>query len=291
VATNQRRLLEKDLASAGIADPGRWLRKVEAAVLAALADLGPAPATEITKLVPDLGRKVVVAPGTKHAAEITLTSRILLLLGADGHLVRGRTTGTWNTSRHRWASTTDWLGAPLAELDPTDAKVTLARRWLERFGPGTAADLKWWTGWTMGATRSALAQLDTEEVDLDGEVGYLLADDAAPVASPKPWVALLPGLDPTAMGWTGRRWYLADEHKPHVVDRTGNIGATVWVDGHIVGGWAQRKDGEIVTRLLEDVGSARASAIAKEADRLRSVIGDVRVVPRFPAPLDRELSA
>ncbi|HEX6390519.1 MAG TPA: M48 family metalloprotease, partial [Solirubrobacteraceae bacterium] len=45
-------------------------------------------------------------------------------------------------------------------------------------------------------------------------------------------------------------------------DRSGNIGPTVWCDGRIVGGWAQRTDGEIALALLEDVGAGAAAAIA-----------------------------
>lgn len=291
VAANERRKIEVDLGAAGIADPPRWLRRLERDVVAALAELGSGPAAALTKAVPDLGRKVVVAPGTKHEVSVTLTSRLLVLLGADGLVVRARPTGDWTSSRHAWASLSDWLGAPIEAIDPTAAKADLARRWLARFGPGTAADLKWWTGWTMGAARQALRDLEAVEVDLDGEVGHVLPGDEAPGPAAGPWVALLPGLDPTSMGWTGRSWYLPDEHRGAVIDRTGNIGATVWVDGRIVGGWAQRADGHVATRLLEDVGTAATAAVDAEAARLEALLADVRVKPRFPAPLDRELSA
>ena len=62
-----------------------------------------------------------------------------------------------------------------------------------------------------------------------------------------------PSLDPTVMGWKEREWYLGD-HAPALFDRAGNAGPTVWWDGRIVGGWVQRRDGEVVYRLLEDVG-------------------------------------
>ena len=71
---------------------------------------------------------------------------------------------------------------------------------------------------------------------------------------PEPWVALLPGLDPTTMGWKRRDWYLPPGHVPLLFDRNGNAGPAVWVDGRIVGGWVQRRNGEIATRLLDDVG-------------------------------------
>jgi hypothetical protein len=83
--------------------------------------------------------------------------------------------------------------------------------------------------------------------------GIVLADDLATSPTPEPWVALLPSLDPTTMGWQQRTWYLGD-HAPAVFDRNGNAGPTVWADGRIVGGWAQRRSGEVVFRLLEGRG-------------------------------------
>ena len=92
------------------------------------------------------------------------------------------------------------------------------------------------------------------------------------------------------MGWTGRDWFLG-EHRSTLFDRSGNAGPTVWCDGRVVGGWAQRRDGEIAIRLLEDVGADASSAVDDAAARLRVWLGDVRVTPRFRTPLERELSA
>jgi Winged helix DNA-binding domain len=126
-------------------------------------------------------------------------------------------------------------------------------------------------------------------VALEEGTGWLLADDLEEVASPGPWVALLPALDPTAMGWTARDWYLGP-HRVALFDRSGNIGPTVWAEGRIVGGWAQRGDGEILTRLLEDVGTAASAAIGAEAAALAAWLGDVRFKPRFGTPLERQLA-
>ena len=92
------------------------------------------------------------------------------------------------------------------------------------------------------------------------------------------------------MGWQARDWYLG-AHRERLFDHSGNIGPTVWWDGRIVGGWAQRKeDGEVVLGLLEDLGADAAAAIAAEAQRVRDWIGDVRVTPRMRTPLERELA-
>ena len=58
-----------------------------------------------------------------------------------------------------------------------------------------------------------------------------------------------------------------------------------------LGGWAQRASGEIVYRLLEDIGADGAAAASCEADRLAAWLGANRVTPRFRTPLERELSS
>jgi hypothetical protein len=41
----------------------------------------------------------------------------------------------------------------MEDLPSDTASVALVRRWLAAFGPGTAADLKWWTGWAAGEVK------------------------------------------------------------------------------------------------------------------------------------------
>src|SRR5262249_21167114 len=147
-------------------------------------------------------------------------------------------------------------------------------------------------GWRGGEVRRALGAIGAVEVELDGERGFVLANDVEPVRPPDPWAALLPALDPTVMGWSQRGWFLGD-HGPALFDRSGNAAPTVWLDGRVVGGWAQRKDGEIVFRFLEDVGAEAARAVAAEAVRLASWLGSVRVPAstRTRTPLEVELIA
>ncbi len=130
--------------------------------------------------------------------------------------------------------------------------------------------------------------LPVTEVDLGGTAGVVLADDLDFPAEAPAVAALLPALDPTPMGWQSRSWYL-DPHTPRLFDRTGNVGPTVWWAGRVVGGWAQRPSGEVVYRLLEDIGADGAAAVAAEAAALESWLGSARVTPRFRTPLEREL--
>src|SRR5262249_62286990 len=156
-----------------------------------------------------------------------------------------------------------------------------ARRWLLAFGPAPVSDLQWWTGWTAGQARAALGQLGTAKVDLDGPPGVVLAGDEDPEPATGPWAALLPALDPTPMGWRERGWFLGG-HAPALFDRSGNIGPTVWWDGRIVGGWAQRPGGEIVFRQLEDAGAEAVAAMEAQAERLAGRPRPVPGTPRSP---------
>jgi hypothetical protein len=288
----ERKRFVAHLESGGVTDDGeRWLRETQAATLAALSARGEATAAELSEDVPALRAKVAVAQDKPYAAIQGVSTRVLFLLAAEGRIARGRPQGSWTSTLYRWAPMATWLPDGIPELGADDAAAALVHRWLAAFGPGTMADLKWWTGWRVGLLKQALARIETAEVGLDGGgVGLVLADDDEPVAVPAPWAALLPALDPSAMGWTERGWYLGD-HRAALFDRSGNIGPTVWWDGRIVGGWAQRKDGEIVVRLLEDVGADGAGAIDAEAARLHAWLGDIRVTPRFRTPVERELVA
>ena len=104
------------------------------------------------------------------------------------------------------------------------------------------------------------------------------------------WAALLPALDPTVMGWAERSWFLGP-HARSLFDTNGNAGPTIWLNGQVVGGWAQRAGGEIAIRLLADVGADGRALIEAEAERVGTWLAGVRVIPRFRTPTERELSA
>ena len=287
----QRALLIKHLEAGGVTGDGeRWLQAAMRDTVRALAARGQAKATELSQDVPALREKLTMAQDKPYAATAAVGSRVLFLLAAEGRIVRGRPLGSWTSTLYRWVPMEHWLPGGLEALDTDEAAAALVRRWLRAFGPGTYADLKWWTGWTAALLERALARVAPVEVTLDGgATGLVLADDEAPVAAPaEPWAALLPALDPAPMGWTARDWYLG-LHRARLIDRSGNIGPTVWWNGRIVGGWAQRADGEIALGLLEDPGADAAAAIAAGAQELREWIGAVRVTPRFRTPLEREL--
>ena len=288
IAAIERKRLLGWLADGGDPDPERWLRRAERATLAAFETIDAAATAELTTSIRELDRKIQIGGGN-WVQTVSAGTRVLPLLAAQGALLRGRPRGTWISGQYRWSLAEHWLGATQEPVATDDARADLVRRWLRAFGPGTETDLRWWTGLGAGAIRKALASVGAVEVGLDDAVGYVVPDDE-PAESPEPWAALLPALDPTTMGWSERDWYLG-EHRPQVFDRNGNAGPTAWWCGRVVGAWTQRPDGEIAVGLLEDVGADGRAAIDAEAERLAAWLGDARVTPRFPTPLQKALTA
>jgi hypothetical protein len=292
IAATERAKLVRVLESAGVGDADAWLVRLEAETLAALEERGEARGQELSAAVPDLRTQITFGDETKKwGGPVAITTRVLFLLAADGRIVRGRPRGSWTSSQYHWAPRDRWLGGPQPQPPAADARHHLARRWLAAYGPATAKDLQWWSGWTVGETKKVLARIHPVEVNLGGMTALVLAEDVAPETRPAgPWVGLLPALDPTVMGWADRSWFLDDPAlRALLFDRSGNAGPTIWCDGQVVGGWAQRRDGEIATRLLRDVGAESRAAIDEAAGRLAAAIGSVRVTPRFRTSLERQL--
>lgn len=258
--------------------------------LTALEKRGSAFANDLVKDEPRLNTTLDLLPDKDYAVPQKVTSRILTILALQGKIIRGRPMGGWRGNRNQWWPADDWIPDGLGGLEVESARVELIRRWLRTFGPAPIADLAWWTGWTLGQVRTALKSVDTVEIDTDGAPGLVLADDLDITIEPDPSAALLPALDPTPMGWSQRDWFLG-QHRAQLFDRSGNIGPTIFWQGRVVGGWAQRPDGEIRLRLLEDIGAIGSAAVETRAAELAEWLGPLRVIPSFRTPLKRELSA
>jgi hypothetical protein len=290
IAARERKRLEGLVAQADVAgEPDAWLEEVAAVAVRAVGARGEAFTSDVSRDEPLLASKLRLGVGTRWETEVSVASRILPLLAAEGTLCRGHPRTSWTNGQYRWVPAAAWLEGPLDEVERATAQAELLRRWLESFGPATETDIRWWAGWTAREARAALARVRHAVVDLDGARGYVLADDLEATVRPAPSAVLLPTLDPTTMGWKERDWYLG-EHASVLFDRNGNAGPTVWWDGRVVGGWTQRKDGEIVFRLLEDVGRDAEDAVAAEAELLAAWLGGVRLAPGFLPPFQRSLA-
>jgi hypothetical protein len=301
VAARLRRDLVKRLAAdadhpaAQSGDPDGWLAEVADSVEAILDAEAPLAGAQLSAREPRLRSQIMYAQGKTYGGPVAITSPTLSWLSAAGRIIRGHAGPNWGSSRYEWWTPRGFLPPHgIGPMPADEAQRELLRRWLATFAPATVEDIAWWTGWSLRDTRAVLSEVETVMVALDDEdkPGLLLAEDAdAQMPESEPWLAFLPSLDPTPMGYQRRGFYLSDGARKELFDTNGNIGPSVWLDGRIVGGWAQRPDGEVAYELFEDLGADVELMATAEAERVAAWHDGVTVTPRFPTPLLRRLRA
>jgi hypothetical protein len=265
-----------------------WLDSLADRVERALQRRGSATGAQLANDEPRMRTQIL--PHAPSDRPQNVTSSLLTMLSAQGRIVRGMPTGAWTSRQHYWEHAERWWPDGLPAIDPDQAERELARRWLSRFGPATVDDLQWWTGWTKTAVQRTLTQLPLEEVDLHGRPGIRLQADEPDDDEPgPPHAALLPALDPTAMGWKHREWFLTIDPAA-IFDRAGNIGPTVWWDGEIIGSWTTSTTGEVRTACPVDRGAQAADAVLAAAATLQQRLEGTAVTPAVRTPLERTLA-
>jgi hypothetical protein len=264
-----------------------WIDTVSREIVDALTGV-ELSARELRDALPHVGGTFTAAPGSKWSAEVSFMSRFLTILGASGEVVRAHNAGHWRISRPLWTAMTAWLGEEMRPSEPRSGYADVARHWLWTFGPGTEADLVWWLGATKAAVRTALSDVEAIQVELqNGSTGWVLPHDTADLEaapSKEPWVALLPVLDPTTMGWREREFYLDPAHTPYLFDRAGNGGTTIWVNGRIVGCWVQDDQERVQLILMEDISKREQRMLDAEAARLDEFLGGDHITNVFASP-------
>ena len=184
--------------------------------------------------------------------------------------VRVPPSGTWERRRaDLYAAAEDWLGPPPESLDIEAATEHLVRRYLQGFGPATAADVADWGGLR---TADVLALLDRLELrrfaDEAGRTLYDLPDGAIPdPATPAP-IRLLPTWDASLLVHARRKGVIAEEHRPLVFNtKTPHSVCTFLVDGTVAGTWRYEK-GEVRLSPFEPLAPAVLEEVEEEAARL-----------------------
>ena len=287
VADQQGALLARSVVAAGLdADGAGWVERACAQVLERLRQ-APASTARLREQLPVLAARLP-RPESPSSPPAPVAPRVLTVLAASGRVVRGENTGAWTTSRPLWTPVEDWVDQPTRPPTQAEGYAELVRRWLFAYGPGTEADLVWWLGATKTAVRQALGDVGAVAVGLqDGSPAWLAPDDVEPVDPPQPWAALLPALDPTAMGWRGRDSHVEAATAGAVYDRAGNALATAWWDGRIVGGWAQHADGTVAVRPHAHLPPTATRALHRRAEQLTAWLDGQVLRSSLQRPLDR----
>jgi hypothetical protein len=182
----------------------------------------------------------------KHLSTKLNVSPIVNLMCDQGLLMRGQSEKGWKSNTHTYYPFNEYFpGMALNAVEPSQARETTVKQYLAAYGPVSAKDISWWSGFTMTEVRRILQGLarETTEVDipeLKGTYVMLAADVAAlkrfgPLRQPV--VNLLPALDPYLQGYKERERYLDYKQYDLVFDRSGNSTSTILVDGRAAGVW------------------------------------------------------
>lgn len=154
-----------------------------------------------------------------------------------------------------------WLGGGWKEPDVDAATTAVVHRFLDAYGPATAADLARWWGVPAAEGKKLLRPLAAEliEVDLDGVRCWLTPLGAEGLAAARPLrshVRLLPAFDTYVLAPHGHRRHAWPDGLHGRISRTaGWITPTLVVDGRIAGVWSLGRASGAATVEIEAFGA------------------------------------
>jgi hypothetical protein len=209
---------------------------------------------------------------------------LLKPVARNGHLCFGPSRGQSVT----FVRPEKWLGH-WREVDPDEALVEVARRYLRAYGPATREDFARWLGAGLrpGLGKATWAGLENElvTVSIEGRRAQMVSADLrrmpdTPRASS---VQLLPAFDPYLMGHVTREHLFDAVHRPRVSRTAGWISAVVLVDGRVAATWSHtivKGTLRITVQPLERLSRATRPDIHARAEEIARALGvsDVEVV-------------
>jgi len=203
-------------------------------------------------------------------------SPIVNLMCDQGLLIRGKPAKSWKSNIHSYHLFEDYFPSlNLNAIDEATAKELLIRNYISSFGPVTANDVAWWSGFLKGEVKQILKRLEDQitQLEVSGlDKSFLMFDSdicSLEASRSRDTVNLLPSLDPYLMGYKDRERYLDSEYYDNVFDRGGNATSTILLNGKVIGVWnvAEKPEPTIKFLLFHDVEKAVLSGIHVIAER------------------------
>lgn len=276
------------LSNAGICEP-----KESHALYLALCEritslLGSTTLTtsEIAERLPEIRRRAPFGTAKAAPLEVDPVRCVLESMAVSGRIVcagrdRFGSDGTW-ANRSAW-----FAGEEPSALSGAE-KTALVSRYLSVFGPATLEDIAAWTELSQEEISAALRATSGVEVRVEGWPGerWVLGGELDRLSSHTPdrvGVALLPALDPVALGYQDLSPFLG---RPA---QEGDQRPTVWADGRVVGRWSLSQSGEVALELQENTSAALADEIREEGRRLQRAIAARTIATQVSPTNDREL--
>lgn len=226
---------------------------------------------------PSLTRKEVVALW-KQAGLPTEGVRSNLLVyraGMDGALGMAGVQG--KAPLYVWMP--EYLPRKEEPVPRAEALARYALRYVQAYGPVTAADYAWWAGCTLTEARAALEAVSGELASAVREKQtYWMAVGQRDAALPEEGrVHLLPPFDPLLMGYADRT-AMVDKESWQRICGTGNgiLSPTLTVDGQVAGTWKRTTGKKEVTVEVSPWGALPKKLrqkVDEEAERYARYLG------------------
>ena len=241
-----------------------------------------------------LGRYPDDERGRHRAEDAAERVRTLLEGRRLGHHDLGEGLGV-NPNSLKYATTTGtilirWEGArqptvwtvPRPKIEPFEARVELARRYLHVFGPTTSAAFAQWAGIGAAQGQAAFDALAAELVPVATPIGdrWVLATDEAMLRHPAQVSAaarLIPSGDTYYLSWGIDRQLLVPDPKQRAELWTSRVWpGAVLANGEVVGTW-RRANQNLSIQAWRKLSGAEREAVEAEATSLP--------LPGLPGPI------
>ncbi|MFW9968889.1 MAG: winged helix DNA-binding domain-containing protein [Candidatus Odinarchaeota archaeon] len=213
---------------------------------------------------------------------------IIHLMCDYGLLIRGQPIKDWKDKRNKYALFKDYF--PTIDLDienENQAIQILVMKYLKGYGPASENDLSWWTGLTKTKIREALnfIKSDIKKVKISSVKGTFITSksDIEKLQNlnnvDKPSLLFLPELDPYPMGYNYRDRYINPNNYNKIFDRSGNIAATIFIDGVAVGVWdiEEKPEPTLKYHLFYPIEKSLLEELYSKAEKIGKFIFDEKV--------------
>jgi hypothetical protein len=174
--------------------------------------------------------------------------------------------------------------APAEPIDEQTALQHLIRRYLEGFGPASAADFAQFSLQRQSEIRPAIdAMADTLETyeGPNGAVLYDVPDSPLPDEDAAPPSRLLGMWDSVLLAYKDRSRVIPEEYRAEIICRNGDVLPTVLVDGLVAGVWRPAEGGIEVTVFQPLPKRAWDGLAAEAAELLQLLACDPKVYGRY----------
>jgi hypothetical protein len=260
----------------------KWVRLTEPELIALIAAIGDALDEPMT-------REELIASVGRHSSDHIRTvlksgwSTLLKPVARAGRLCFGPSRGQSVT----FVRPDVWLKS-WRDIDPDEAIVEVARRYLRVYGPATRDDFGRWFGAWPGVGKAAWAGLagDLAPVSIEGRRADVLAADLKQLsrAAHDSTVRLLPAFDPYLMGHNSRDHLFEPKYRPRVSRTAGWISAVVLFAERVIGTWTHtvaKQTLRIAVEPFTKLAPKVRPEIRARADELASTLGVAEVDVKF----------